>query len=337
MNMNKVCFFLICFCMAFVSKGQDIHFSQFNSSYLNLNPASTGNFDGDYRLNGNFRNQWNSVSEPFQTFSFSAEAKQLLAQYPALDMGLLLFNDEAGVGGLQTINVMASAAYSIKLNHDSSIALRGGIQLGLLSRSVNFDRFTFDEQFRRGRFDGNRDNGENFDRDSHSSFNFNLGFLSSYRLEHRKKVSLGFSLFNLSTPNQSFNGSNIPLDIRSSFHLGADYFLSDQFDLLPSIIHSRQGPFSETVFGSNLRYRMSESGYYKRNLYGGVWYRNRDAIIISAGMDYDQWKVGLSYDINTSDLEVASNNRGGIEVSVTYIIKKFKPQIRRYKLCPKFL
>lgn len=335
--MQRGFIFIFFFLVGFLCRAQDLHFSQFNASYLNLNPALSGDFDGDYRLNGNFRNQWSSISEPFQTFSFSAEAKQLINSLPALDIGLLLFNDEAGVGGLQTTTALLTAAHGFKLNQDSSWSLRAGLQFGFLGRSINFDRFTFDQQFRRGGFNGDLDNGENFDRDSHSSFQLNAGISTAYQIEERKTLAFGFSVFNLSQANQSFNGSNVPLDVRTTFSLSADYYLGEKYDLLPSILHSRQGPFSETVFGSNLRYRMSESGYYKRNLYGGFWYRNQDAIIVSAGMDYDQWQVGISYDINTSDLEVASNNRGGIEIAITYIIKEFKPLIRRYKICPKFL
>lgn len=324
--------------MAAYLKAQDIHFSQFNQSYLNLNPALTGNFDGDYRFNGNFRNQWSSVSEPFRTFSFSIEGKQLVEQLPKLNIGLLLFLDEAGVGGLQTTNAMLSLSYSFKLNSDSSLLLGVGAQGGLLARSINFNRFSFDEQYGRLQgFDPSRNNGEDFDRNSYSSFNLNTGFVVDYLLENRKSFSLGFSLFNLTKPNQSFNGSNIPLDMRSTLHLKADYYITEDMDIIPSILHSRQGEFRETLFGANLRYRLSESGYYRRNLYGGIWHRSVDAFILSAGLDYNQWQVGISYDINTSDLDVASNNRGGLEIAVTYIFRTFKPMIRRYKICPRFL
>ena len=335
--MRKTSLFFLSFSLLTCALAQDIHFSQYNQSYLNLNPAATGQFDGDYRFNGNYRNQWSSISEPFLTYSVSMEAKGLIKKLPQLDMGIVLYQDEAGLGDLKTTNAMLSLAYSKKLNSDSTFLIRGGIQMGLLARSINFQQFSFDRQYQNGGFDSNLDNGEDFVRDGFSSFNFNAGIASEYRIEQRKSFTLGFSLFNLSQPNQSFQGSNIPLDLRSTFYLSSDYYLSEKMDLLPSILYSRQGKFKETVIGSNLRYRMSSSGFYKRNVYGGVWYRNADAIIVSTGMDYNQWQVGLSYDINISDLDVASNNRDGLEIAVTYIFKEFKPIIRRYKVCPKFL
>ena len=37
---------------------QDIHFSQFGNSPINLNPGLTGAFGGDMRFVANYRNQW---------------------------------------------------------------------------------------------------------------------------------------------------------------------------------------------------------------------------------------------------------------------------------------
>ena len=56
-------------------RAQDIHFSQYNGSLLNLNPAFTGFFDGDYRVNGIFRSQWQSVPVPYKTVGFAADMR----------------------------------------------------------------------------------------------------------------------------------------------------------------------------------------------------------------------------------------------------------------------
>ncbi|MEK7227019.1 MAG: type IX secretion system membrane protein PorP/SprF, partial [Bacteroidota bacterium] len=54
----SACFFLSSL------QAQDIHFSQFLSSPMNLNPALAGQFDGDHRFVMNHRNQWSSVTVP---------------------------------------------------------------------------------------------------------------------------------------------------------------------------------------------------------------------------------------------------------------------------------
>lgn len=316
---------------------QDIHFSQFNRSYLNLNPAITGSFDGDYRFNQNFRNQWSSVSEPYRTISFSMEARNMIRQLPGVQLGVLVFNDEAGLGGLQTTHANLSIGYGYALNQDSSLIAKAGIQMGYAGRSINFDQFTFDNQYNGRRFDRSIDQGENFDRNTIRGFNLNTGLGLEYQVEDRKNYQVGVSFFNLSSSNQSFQGSNVPLDIRTTFNIQVDHIISDKMDIIPSVLFSNQGPFKELMIGSNLRYRFNGVNYLKKNLYGGIWYRNQDAVVVSAGMDYYQWNVGLSYDINTSELESASNNRGGLEIAITYIFKDFKPTIRRYKVCPSFM
>jgi hypothetical protein len=57
------------------SKAQDLHFSQFFEAPLLRNPALAGLYEGDIRVQGVYRNQWNSVSFPYQTGSFNAEYK----------------------------------------------------------------------------------------------------------------------------------------------------------------------------------------------------------------------------------------------------------------------
>ena len=52
---------------------QDIHFSQFFETPLLRNPALAGIFSGDLRIQAVYRNQWNSVTVPYQTTSLNGE------------------------------------------------------------------------------------------------------------------------------------------------------------------------------------------------------------------------------------------------------------------------
>ncbi len=336
--MRKAYFYTFLLSLAFIhSKGQDIHFSQFNWSYLNLNPAKTGDFSGDYRFNGNFKNQWGAISEPYQTFSFSAEANHLIKALPNLNLGIIAYTDEAGLGGLRTTMAALSVSHDFGLNADSSLRLIGGAQLGIHNRRLNFDAFSFDQQYNGNQFNPNAATGENFDQNAYTNFTANIGLMLAYRRAAREHYEIGFSTYNLNSANQSFLDETVPLDRRHNIHAKADFYLSPVMDLIPSLLYSRQGSYTEVLMGSNLRYRLSQSEVLKRNLYGGIWYRNQDALILGVGMDYNQWLFGMSYDINLSDLDRASNNRGGLELSVTYLFKEFKPQLRKFKRCPKFL
>ena len=335
--MRSVLTYILVLIFSISLNAQDIHFSQFNASYLNLNPALTGNFDGTYRFNANFRNQWSSIAEPFRTFAFSVEKRSPFYQVPNLHLGLSFFNDEAGLGGLQQTQVNINVGYDYALNQDSTFIALGGIQAGYSARSINFNAFSFDQQYNGVRFNENLNNGENFNQNTTSSLNLAAGLGFAYLIDHRKKITANASFFNLSRPDQNFQEVSVPLELRSNFSLSADYMLAEDLDLLPSVLYSQQGDFSELVIGSNVRYRFEKDRSLGTNLYGGLWYRNKDAFIVQLGLDYQQWNFGLSYDLNVSDLRTATNRRGGLELALTYIFKEFKPSTRRYKVCPSFM
>ena len=109
------------------------------------------------------------------------------------------------------------------------------------------------------------------------------------------------------------------------------------WDLVPSFSLSFQGVYQEYVFGSSAKYTLvNRLGEY-RALYGGLFYRNKDAAFLSAGMDYNAWFVGISYDMNFSKLVTASRVRGGLEIAVRYIIHRFKPKKISHRICPDYI
>ena len=55
------------------AKAQDLHFSMLDLDPLLFNPAYSGFFDGTGRFGVVYRNQWASVSTPFQTLTATAE------------------------------------------------------------------------------------------------------------------------------------------------------------------------------------------------------------------------------------------------------------------------
>jgi hypothetical protein len=87
-------------------QAQDIHFSQFFASPLTLNPAETGNFPEDYRIGGNFKNQWawaNDKSYNYRTFSVYADMGLFKGKLPHGDwmgLGLVALHDNAVTGKL---------------------------------------------------------------------------------------------------------------------------------------------------------------------------------------------------------------------------------------------
>ena len=71
------------------------------------------------------------------------------------------------------------------------------------------------------------------------------------------------------------------------------------------------------------------------NVYLGTWIRFNDAIIPYVGLEFGEFHLGASYDVNTSSLKPASNVCGGGEISLIYIRKYVDPNAKKLN-CPKF-
>ena len=89
------------------AKAQDPHFTQYQSSPLLLNPTLTGFFNGDVRISGVYRNQWQNIASPFNTGSFSVDAnvlKGVIRDGDILGIGFTGMFDASNNGGLKVNN-----------------------------------------------------------------------------------------------------------------------------------------------------------------------------------------------------------------------------------------
>ena len=96
---------------------QDIHFSQFYLSPLNLNPALTGVMNCNVRLTANYRNQWGSVlgNSSFRTYSVSYDQRIAVGRNDFFGIGGTFWGDKAGQGEFATLTGKLSASYSKKM------------------------------------------------------------------------------------------------------------------------------------------------------------------------------------------------------------------------------
>ena len=329
---SKILILLICFSSFQLLNAQDIHFSQFYNSPLNLNPALIGGFNGEFRFVGNQRTQWSSVTTPYSTLGLSVDAKNIYNT--PIGVGLSVYQDKAGDSNFSTLQIALGGAYTIKLKDSTqSITLSG--QPAFTQRSINYDELQFDNQYNGNNYDPNLGSGENFTNEGGTYFNLHGGIAWNYKIAQRKELTAGFAMHNIIRPQQSFFNENIPLHQRFTIHAGGVFPVSEKVDVLPNISFQKQHNYKEIIFGGQGKYHLNNGNY--RALYAGVWYRNSDATYFNVGMDYADFHFGISYDLNLSSLSVASNNRGGFEFAIIYILQRYKPDLRRYKSCPDYI
>ncbi|MDA9968173.1 PorP/SprF family type IX secretion system membrane protein [Salibacteraceae bacterium] len=337
MNLKKV--ILLLFLTSSVQvflQGQDIHYSQFLYSPHNLNPGMTGNFDGRYRVAFNHRQQWQSFINPYQTTSIGLDARDFL-NLKNFGLGLNFFYDQVGTTNFKTLQFNIPVSYRIGITKDSVHSITLGLQAGLESQSLDGSQSTFGSQYNGNRYDGDLA-GENVSGSSARNAVFAAGAVYNLDISRNLRFKAGVGIYNLNQPDIAFtNGATGTLERRFNYQAGATVYLSPVWFITPGIIHSNQGEFRETVIGTELNYEFDAAPYRYRALFLGAWNRNKDAAIADIGFYYNSWRVGFSYDVNYSQLETASANRGGWEVSVIYILRELLPKRSNYKYCPNFL
>src|SRR5690606_34282680 len=114
--------FTLCIFLSFQAMGQDVHFTQYYSSPLTMNPANTGLLNCDWRVAANYRDQWGSInSNPYTTGTVSYDMSLLKDKFGngnALGIGLLGLYDKSGAGAFQNVTAGLSLAYHQHLGSD---------------------------------------------------------------------------------------------------------------------------------------------------------------------------------------------------------------------------
>ena len=331
-------------------QAQDIHFSQFYMSPLNLNPAMTGVMNCNSRIAVNYRSQWASVlgNNAFQTYSVSYDQRIAVGRNDFFGIGGTFWGDRAGEANFATTTAKASASYSKKVGGNRKFGnyLVAGAEFGAAQRSLDFLALRWGSQHDGdGGFDPNAPSGENgLDRDQFLFADLAGGLLWFMVFDENNSLYLGGAFHHLNRANQSFSNTGEDLLYsRYTAHAGGEFMMTNRFGLVPGVIIMSQGPSFQVNAGTNVKFLL-EGGRNSntQSFQLGLWTRisNRldssvltDALILSTRFDYENFALGFSYDINTSDLKVATDGNGGFELSLQY---KICGNQRRGVYCPQF-
>ncbi len=316
---------------------QDIHFTQYANVPLGLNPGLIGQFDGDYRAHAVYRQQWRSVTVPYRTFGLGGDAHGIKG-HEKLGVGAWLFNDRAGDSRLNHFHFSIGASWTERFGQAREHAVTLGAQLGITSLTLDNGGLSFDQQFNGFYYDPDRDNGEGFSRYGLAHEDLNAGLVYRFVPAARRLLQAGIALYNITKPGIGFLGEpDVLLDQRMDLHLLMSMPITAELDLMPMMHWMAQGEFRESTVGANVRYTLLQRYGLKRAVLAGIHGRAFDAASVYAGLEYDDWALGATYDINTSALVPASRNRGAIEFTVIRIWRKRPPVPVRFKACPEQL
>jgi type IX secretion system PorP/SprF family membrane protein len=326
---------LLCFVLG-DSYAQDPHFSQFFSSPLTLNPAFTGKFSGTYRLAGNYRNQWPSINNAFTTATFSADFHILQDKIPNNDswgFGIAGYNDNSSNGAVKFNYASVSTAYHKGLDEDGLNQLGAGFQVTYANMLINTANLRFEDQLTSSGFTGVTSEVFNGASLSSNYIDVNAGILYNGSTSDRNNFYFGISMYHINRPQQQFTGAQYVLNPRTTFHGGVSFPLGPTSTLHMSALQTLQGGATETMAGGAIQLIANPDFQKPTSVYIGTWVRFNDAIIPYLGLEFDDFRLGATYDYNNSALKTASQSRGGIEISLIYIRR---PSTDRPVNCPKF-
>lgn len=313
--------------------GQDPHYSQYYAAPLYLNPAFTGTIE-EHRFVANYRNQWPAIPNAFETYSFSYDYN--LSSLRS-GLGIIFSTDRAGSAGLRSSNLGLLYSYKVQMN---DWVLTPAIEFSYGVRDMDFNKLVFGDQINiNGPTQDNAMNRIN----SVSYFDFNTGILL-----YNRKFWAGYAIHHLNEPNKSLLNEIDKIPMKQSFHAGMKInlyngpFKKDRYSsIAPSFVYNMQGAFDQLDFGLH---------YIYDPVFFGLWYRgipiqqnvkdnmNHDAFSFIAGLTYDTFEIGYSYDFTISALGPASGGAHEVSVKLELVsgasLKKPKPA--KFTPCPAF-
>jgi len=318
-HINKILMMACLGLFSYESRAQDHIYSQFFNSPIYLNPALTGQFEGDLRMNLIYRNQYSGMAQNLNYLSASADLN-----IPDFGGGVGLLFNRSSEGTAYLVKNNIAATYSYSVGGDDFIA-SFGIQAGVTNRSVTWNKLVFADQIdmRLGYIPGSISAAELPDVSNKFFFDAAAGTNIVF-----KSMMLGASFYHINQPNESFSGAEAKLPIRMSVNASymiplaynAGYSNYDGAFLIPSIIYNRQSRMNTATYGAQIKYR---------NLNTGLWYRTAgqggpDAVVLSFFIDLlggsrsgEKPRLGISHDATTSKINY-TNTSGTTEARVGY-------------------
>jgi hypothetical protein len=278
--LQTICFLLLSTAGSLFS--QDTHFSQFYMSPLTQNPAMTGALY-DMQAYLNYRNQWQSVTTPYRTMA---------------------------------------ASYDMRMNKKKN------------KKALNIGAIRTGSQFNGSSYDGSLPTGETLNNSSVSYFDAGAGLVWTYNnnsgaikvTDNRDlRFNFGVALFHPNQPEYSFYNDGEKLFMKYVIHGSALVSVPNtNIAFVPSFFYCMQGPSRELYAGSLVRYKLKQDSKYTGRNKGsalslGAFYRAGDGVAAAFLLEYSNYAIGLSYDINSSPLQSASHFRGGTEITLRFV------------------
>ncbi|MBA3705539.1 MAG: PorP/SprF family type IX secretion system membrane protein [Bacteroidetes bacterium] len=291
--MKKLIVIIVSFISVSIGYSQDAHFSQYNHSRLNVNPAFTG-CDSMLVISGHYRLQWPGSSSVYKATHFSMD-KYFHAIKGGIGLSYLSDNQMNGTY-IKTRMDLSYAAHFELFNH--KLVLKPGIQIGYFQNSIDWSKLTFGDMIDERRGFVYSTNEVHPGVSKKSNIDLSMGLLL-----YSKTFFGGIAVHHLTQPDEGLIGpSKLPMKL--TIHGGANLkFRKDsigKFILSPTLLFMQQQDFQMLMPGITAKYRFISLG---------ISYRNKDAFVTTIALQFKNFRLGYSYDYTVSTLDNDNTGR----------------------------
>jgi type IX secretion system PorP/SprF family membrane protein len=266
-----------------------------------------------------------------------------------------LFQDKAGALGLVHSGGTLCGAYHLAIDKKGNTVLAIGVNYGGEQRKIGAGgNAKFQDGWLSGT-NGNYGGSQDILPTTATKYtNIDAGLELTSKLNKTTDINIGFAMYHINRANYSVVGTapatpptNPPptnqqgskgsskIPIRSILHGQFNIKLNPRFTFSPSFFYQTMSGLDEIALQAMGGYLFNPEKEITFDF--GLGYRARDAVELLVGFRQKTLRVGLAYDINTSQLANVSRHQGAFELAASYIFKIYKPAVIKPKvLCPRF-
>ena len=319
---KKIFLLLVVSLLVKFARSQDINFSQFYDLPLLRNPSLAGIFSGDIRITSAYRNQWQSVTVPYRTFGLGVEVKKPIGENSDdfFTYGMQLSSDIAGDSKLSRTQAFPVFNYHKSLSGDKNTYLSAGIMGGPVMQRFDPTKLTFDDQYINGAYSPANPTKQTFNTTKLTYWDGAAGLCFSSVTGQSTRYYIGVGLFHFTEPKVAFQKQNdIILNKKWVVNAGFAAPINDEDRLIMYLDYFMQGGSRQGQGGLMLNHDFVQYDEdQKISISGGLFYRWNDAFLPVVKLDYYDYSMGMSYDVNSSKLKSASQYRGAFELTLSY-------------------
>jgi type IX secretion system PorP/SprF family membrane protein len=315
-------------------KAQDPMFTQFYNNPLYYNPANVGLNPG-MRMRFNFRDQWPNLPDDFKTYNFNMDVAE--RSIPGSGgFGLVILNDKAGTGKLQTSSVGLSTSARVPLQRN--MIMQVGMSVSFVQKMINWNELVFTDQLNPRYGNIYQSSFQAPDKSKVTYPDFAVGGV--YRFSESSaslagiQGTLGVAVHHVFRPNESLLGLSSPLPRKLVVHgdlvldvdqsSGSFYKRSGNqkaFKFNPGFNYEKQGDFSTYSVGVNVM---------KSSIYSGIWFRNQTfdfvksndlMLVLGLYLPFNKesrMKLMYSYDFILTELRPAAGSAHEITIAIEF-------------------